>query len=425
MAKIAQHEYQLESFRENNGAPLRIDAYFDKPENDMASFSSPWGYDTLNHLRAKLFMEAMSLHKSFVGNSGFLRDNLDAFSKLLRGKIPAKQLSAASPALFQSFMLFVPVISTTFASVGMFLRNVPQKEIAYLFIDEAGQAMPQSAAGAIWRAQNVIVVGDPLQIEPVVTLHDSIIQSLADHYRQSDIIKSKYTSVQSLADMANRLGGYRTVEEINDLWIGAPLTVHNRCQKKVFDISNKIAYNDKMVFATKMHDQAKCQWIHISGESRDGQFVPEQAVAIRGLVLQSFIDFADKQDESLKYPSIFIISPFRSVKAGIAGYFRKNLQSILDERGVQVSNDIIRKWINACIGTIHTFQGKEADTVVVCLGVDSSGKNMGAVDWVCERPNILNVAITRSKENLYIVGDRSIWGEKPFFKTTMKICDAE
>jgi superfamily I DNA and/or RNA helicase len=50
---------------------------------------------------------------------------------------------------------------------------------------------------------------------------------------------------------------------------------------------------------------------------------------------------------------------------------------------------------------------------------------MGAVDWACARPNILNVAVTRSKENLYIVGDKFIWGEKPFFKTALKICNDE
>lgn len=370
-------------------------------------------------------MEAMALHKSFVESSKQLRDNLDAFSKMMRGSIPTKHLHTASPVLLQSFMLVVPVLSTTFASVGTFLRYIPPQEIAYLFIDEAGQAMPQSSAGAIWRARHVIVVGDPLQIEPVVTLHDSVIDSLAEYYGQSDIIANKYTSVQSLADMANKLGGYRTVETENDLWIGAPLIVHNRFQRRVFDISNKIAYNKKMVFATKERETALCYWKHVSGGSQNGHYVPNQAHDICELVLKCFTTFADNSNDSLKCPSVFIISPFRSVRAGMVEYFRKKLPPMLEQQNILVDKEVVRKWISSCIGTIHTFQGKEADTVILCLGVDSNGKNMGAVDWCCERPNILNVAVTRSKENLHIIGDKSIWGEKPFFKTALKMCDNE
>lgn len=422
-AEISRLERLLDIFKEQTGSPLSIDAYFGETLDEAASKSSPWGYDSLNQCREKLFMEAMALHKAFVQNSKYLRENLDAFSKLLRGKIPADQLPAAAPVLLQSFMLIVPVVSTTFASVGTFLRYIPRQEIAYLFVDEAGQAMPQSAAGAIWRARKAIAVGDPLQIELVVTLHDSVISALAGHYGQSALIANKYTSVQSLADQANQLGGFRTVTEENDLWIGAPLIVHNRCQKKVFDISNAIAYNGKMLRDDKNESpHAKCEWLHVSGNSQNGHYVPSQAEAISQLVLDAFAIFADERDKSRKYPAIFVISPFRSVRSGIAAYFRKNLSSNLKRHGIRVSDDIVRKWIKACIGTIHTFQGKETDTVVLCLGVGTGGKNAGAVDWACERPNILNVAITRSKKNLYIVGDRTIWAEKPYFKTAFEMC---
>lgn len=423
--KIMRFEKQLEIFQIETNSPLRLDAYFQENITEEAHKSSPWGYDLLNQCRAELYLEAMALHKAFVQNSNYLRDNLDAFSKMLRGMIPEKQLPDITPALFQSFMLAVPVVSTTFASVGSFLRYLPSQEIGYLFIDEAGQAMPQSAIGAIWRARKSIVVGDPLQIEPVVTLHDSVIESLANYFSQSDVISDKYTSVQSLADMANRLGGHRNVVE-GDLWIGAPLIVHNRCQKTVFDIANKIAYNEKMVFATKQFPAAVCEWIDISGSSDEGHFVQKQAEAIYEIVLNEFINFFEKYipDQPQKYPSIFIISPFRSVKAGMANHFREHL---IKHKGFKNADyqSIIRKWVNECIGTIHTFQGKEADDVLLCLGVASNGENMGAVNWACERPNILNVAVTRSKKNLYIIGDKNIWADKSFFKTAYEICQLD
>ena len=82
----------------------------------------------------------------------------------------------------------------------------------------------------------------------------------------------------------------------------------------------------------------------------------------------------------------------------------------------------VRQWIFNNVGTIHTFQGKEADMVILCLGVDSSDRGNGAIGWASEKPNILNVAVTRAKNRLYIVGDEKRWSGRPFFKTAYEIC---
>src|SRR5699024_1894674 len=146
----AQLSGALEDFRQETGMPLRMDTYFDDCGAGERSKSSPWGYRRLNELREQLFLAALRLHQTFVIGSCRMRDNLDGFGKMLRGSDTEAQASMFFSPLLQSFFLLVPVVSTTFASVGSFLRHISSSEIAYLFIDEAGQAVPQSAVGAIW-----------------------------------------------------------------------------------------------------------------------------------------------------------------------------------------------------------------------------------------------------------------------------------
>jgi superfamily I DNA and/or RNA helicase len=64
-------------------------------------------------------------------------------------------------------------------------------------------------------------------------------------------------------------------------------------------------------------------------------------------------------------------------------------------------------------GTIHTFQGKEADVVFLVLGSDP-GKP-GSRQWASQKPNMLNVALTRAKRGIYVIGSKKSWKSYNFF----------
>ena len=112
------------------------------------------------------------------------------------------------PALFQTLFLLVPVISSTFASIGNLLKDVKQSgAIGMLIVDEAGQAQPQMAVGALYRSRRAVIVGDPKQVEPVVT--DDLIL-LKKAYCDDDLkpYGKKSLSVQGFADQMNVFGTY-------------------------------------------------------------------------------------------------------------------------------------------------------------------------------------------------------------------------
>ena len=395
----------------------------DKENHKQAHMKAPWNGKKINKLREILFLEAMQLHKALVENSAQMRDQLDAFNKMIRNMMKPTDKEHLANALLQSFMIAVPVVSSTFASIGSFLRYIKQEEIGLLLIDEAGQALPQSAVGAIWRSKKVIVVGDPLQIDPVVTIHDRTIECLKNHFEQSDFIANKETSAQSLADESNKYIGFRSLDD-TEFKVGSPLLIHGRSQEKVFDISNSIAYNDTMIYGTKSIEKPICKWIDVKGYSKQDHFIVEQIEQIIPIIKKAFNDEWELNGQDT-IPSLFIVTPFRSVKAGIIKHFRQNkfLYTQLGKANDRDSSKIITKWISNNIGTVHTFQGKEAKTVILCLGVDSGDKGVGAVEWATQKPNILNVAITRSKEHLYIVGDSDKWAKKNYFSKAYEICE--
>ncbi|WP_370456845.1 DEAD/DEAH box helicase [Fusobacterium sp. FSA-380-WT-3A] len=313
-------------------------------------------------------------------------------------KINNNDLQVALKEAWQTIYLLFPVISTTFASLSSMYGSVNDKVIGYLVIDEAGQASPQQAIGGIWRSKHIICVGDPLQIKPVVNLDRNLIECIKNINLGKDI-ENKYfgenTSVQRLADLANRYG---TVENGN--WIGIPLWVHRRCKEPMFSIANEIAYNNKMVLAIK--ETGKSKWFDCGGKVEGKQYVKEQA----DILLDEIIKRWEQKDTNL-----YIITPFVEITIKL----KELLTNVLPNKLENVDKKKIEKWIKNSIGTVHTFQGKEANTVYFICGGDEN--TQGALNWSCSEPNILNVAVTRAKKEFYIIGNYNLLSQKKYYET--------
>ena len=224
-----------------------------------------------------------------------------------------------------------------------------------------------------------MAVGDPSQIQPVMTLDKNILGFLAQRYKVEERYLS--SSTQSLMDAASKYG----FKKQDGAWIGIPLWVHRRSSEPMFSISNKISYDNLMVQGKKKEEvQGKGKWFDISGVAKD-KFVSEQAEFLKG----------ELQKRREEFDDIYVITPFKNVASRLI----KELDKI---DFTQREN---KKVIN--VGTVHTFQGKENKIVYFVLGADSRSK--GAARWAVSEPSILNVAATRAKEEFYIIGDKALY----------------
>ncbi len=389
--------------------------------------SGLWHDEELAELRTCLFVSALALHEAWIAevakernrNQPCFHRNLWAIKNLLSNRVPENKANVA--IIWQSLFMVIPVVSTTFSSFAAQFRDLGSASIGHLFIDEAGQAIPQAAAGALWRAKQALVVGDPLQIEPIFTLPVRFTAKIAELSRHT--ANGEYSphrvSVQQLTDRANPFGTYRSNSGGPRLWIGTPLRVHRRCIDPMFRWANHIAYDDKMVFGSENREMPNgppialdSAWIDINGSASKQQVIPEQVKFVVDVLLALYT-----RDRTL--PQLYVISPFRAVKNELG----ENLEKVDwtngngELRGPKKQH--LRDWCSKRIGTVHTFQGKEEDTVIMILGGDR--ERSGSAQWAASKPNILNVALTRAKRRFYLVGDRQLWGELGPFEYSKEV----
>ncbi len=366
---------------------------------------------TLKDARARLFVSAMRVHLAFVCAAGpeLFDRNLRAALDMLRGRSEVQPVvQKAAEHLWATLALVTPVVSTTFASLSRGFPHMGAGSIPWLLVDEAGQAVPHHALGAIWRARRAVVVGDPFQVEPVITMDRNADAKLAERRGAPERHRATLASAQTLADAASPFGAWVRPRGGRPVWVGCPLKVHRRCVEPMFGISNRLAYDGGMVLPeSKIAAEAALTPIRpLLGESRwfdvaakqggPKHFVREQADVVVRLV-RAYLERELVDKDGL--PALFVISPFRSMADGV----RKNLCDDMKARGHAAS--AVDAWGATSVGTIHTFQGKERETVILALG----GTSDGAIEWASGRPNILNVAVTRAQRRLYVVGDRDRW----------------
>ena len=259
----------------------------------------------------------------------------------------------------KSLQRVFPIMVTTCISA----HRLGKPEILFdmVIIDEASQCNVAISLVPIIRGENMMLVGDPQQLRPVVLLDDISNIKLRKKYNISDEYDYKENSIYKT---------YLACDAVSDEIL---LRNHYRSHKKIIDFNNKKYYNSKLEIMTKSEEKEPLVYVNVENSRSETKNTSPAEVA-------EILDYAEHNKDK----SIAVITPFVN-------------QRELIERGIRDRN--LR---NISCGTVHAFQGDEKDVVLFSTAL-SDRTTEGTYNWLKNNKELLNVATSRAKEKLILL----------------------
>lgn len=366
-------------------------------DDEQFQLCNPWADEQYAGARRELFLSALRLHRAFLLDAGSrVRDNLIVTIALIRGELAEEPKPETVVAAWQTLFLAVPLVATTFTAVPRLFAGLGREALGWLFVDDAGQAAPQSVAGGLWRARRAVIVGDHRQLGPVGTLPTSAQEALVRQYGLDPEWMPDMASARRAADRGVRFGTWLTpADHAEPVWVGAPLRVHRRSDLPIFELTHRIAYDDDLlVFGTPERPKFPGQnrWIDVRSARAEGNWIPGEGEALAALLTQLTADGVSPGD-------IRVVSPFRDVARGAREVAREVLGA---------------EFATHHVGTVHAMHGNSAEVVVLILGTSPAAG--GSRRWAATNPNVLNAAVSRARRRVYVIGNYRLWSSQRYFE---------
>jgi very-short-patch-repair endonuclease len=253
--------------------------------------------------------------------------------------------------------------------------------------DEASQCDIASALPLLFRAKAAVIIGDPKQLRHISAISAQRDRELLHKHNLADGFAKWAYSENSLFDLASPLSGQNDIIMLRD---------HHRSHTDIIEFSNQHFYEGRLRIATK-HDRLR----RPSPDAPAVRWVPVQGVVVRpgaGAVNENEAKAVVKELERL------CIQQGYKGTVGVVTPFRAQANKIRDLVHAHPQSNLLLSELELLIDTVHKFQGDERD-VIIFSPVVSKGITDGAVGFLKKTDNLFNVAITRARAALIVVGD--------------------
>lgn len=268
------------------------------------------------------------------------------------------------------------ICTTLVGSSSEMLQNI---QFSVCVVDEAGQALEPATWIPVSKSKRLILAGDPKQLPATVFsqealrlgLNISLMERLIKMGKKTHLLNMQYRMNDAIAAYSNTCfyDGKLLAHEKNAYWL-----VHSNIAPLQFIDTAGTGFNESV------------------GDS--GGSVKNDGEAMLILKLLEELQLSCE----IQNLSISVISPYR-------GQVEK-LSQVLTDWNVQVD-------------TIDSFQGQESDVVFISLVRSNDNGEVGFLSDVRR----LNVAMTRARKCLRVIGDSSTISNHSFYSQFVDYCE--
>jgi very-short-patch-repair endonuclease len=305
----------------------------------------------------------------------------------------AERLHASVRQRARALQSKVTVLFACWAVTSLSARGRVPFEPGYfdlVVIDEASQCDIASALPLLYRAKRSVIIGDPQQLRHISALSKPRDSELQHKHGLVDTRVGWMYSVSSLYDVAASVVPQQSIVNLRD---------HHRSHADIIEFSNRAFYEGRLRLATRYQHLKRPRssepgvvWQDVRGKvTRPASGGAQNAHEARALI-------AALEDLVVKRAykgTVGVVTPFRA-------------QAQLLQQLVEASDGLtsMREQCELLIDTVHRFQGDERD-VMFFSPVVSTDMPPGGLGFLRSNGNLFNVAITRARGLLHVVGDRA------------------
>lgn len=274
------------------------------------------------------------------------------------------------------------VITATLVGANHF--TVRHQKYHTVVIEEAGQALEPACWIPILKAEKLVLAGDHCQLSPTIKSTAAAQQGLSTTLLEKQVARHP-EAVIMLEEQ------YR----MNELIMGY--------SSEIF-YQNKLKAHPTVAHQILMEQERPLEFIDTAGcgfdEKAEGTSTtnPEEA----NFLLKQLNKLVEKLIEKFPaavLPSIAVISPYKQ-------------QVDLLKQSLSNYTALVAYGDKIAVNTIDSFQGQERDVVMISMTRSNAGNRIGFLSEIRR----MNVAMTRARKKLVVVGDSATLSQLPFYE---------